>query len=117
MYIINVISITKGGIALGKLTKWIILFIFILFCFWGINKLFYEEISDGRYTVEKKDISKVDNTYYIKLNQYKLKLPNKYYKRIVNSSADYKILYSYNTLFKKGEISHLEKYGASYKGN
>ncbi|UQW98771.1 hypothetical protein M2M59_07085 [Rummeliibacillus sp. G93] len=91
--------------------------LFILFCLWGVNELFYEEKADGRYTVEKKDISKVDNTYYIKLNQYKLKLPNKYYKRIVNSPADYKILYSYNTLFKKGEFSHLEKYGASYKGN
>ena len=117
MYIINVIIITKGGIALGKLTKWIILFFFILFCFWGINKLFYEEISDGRYTVEKKDIAKEDNRYYLKLNQYKLKLPNKYYNKIENSPADYNISYSYNSLFKKGKISYIEKYGASYRGN
>lgn len=101
MYIINVISITKGGIALGKLTKWIILFFFILFCFWGINKLFYEEISDGRYTVEKKDIAKEDNRYY-------LKLPNKYYNKIENSPADYNISYSYNSLLKKEKFHTLK---------
>lgn len=91
---------------------------FILFCLWGINKFFFtEETQDARYTVQRKDVTEKDNSYYLKLNKYNLKLPKKYYKKIESNPTDYKISYNYNSLFKKGEVLYLEKYGSSYKGH
>ncbi|GEK35491.1 hypothetical protein [Kurthia sibirica] len=94
-----------------KTTKSITIIAVILFVMWFVNTFFLEVREEGRKDISQQQFFMEGNDHFIKINDYDLKISDENFKKInLNDNSSYKLSFTYNKLFKSGQIEKVIKY-------
>lgn len=101
---------------MNKYLKFVLVIVFIVVIIFAINYLFFTETGQIRVDIKKDDVVIEEKKYYLNVDNYKdLKIPEKEFKKIdFDNANEYEISFTYNTLFKKGNIDYLKEYGKKW---
>lgn len=100
-----------------KIIKILLSIFLVLVIFLSVNYIFFTETGELRVNINSENVSHHQGKYYLDIDNYKnLDLPIKYYEKIdMDTSEDYKVSFQYNSLFKRGSVDYLERYGDNFK--